>query len=56
MNAFEYSKIKKLLDIYDRFYLNLNKLKNDYFMFLKKQNQSASEAEIDNLRKKIQNL
>ncbi len=56
MNAVEYSKIKKLLDIYDRFYFNLNKLKNDYFVLLKKQNQATSEADIENLRKKIQNL
>lgn len=56
MDTIEYSKIQKILDIYDNFHVELDKLKNDYFLLLKKQNQDASELDIENLRSKIQNL
>ncbi len=56
MDSIEYKKIKKILEIYDNFHLKLQKLKDDYFVMIKKDNKTTSEQEIGELRKKIQNL
>ena len=56
MDSIEYKKIKKILAIYDNFHLKLQKLKDDYFVMIKRDNQAASEQGIGELRKKIRNL
>ncbi len=53
MNNAEYSKIQRILAIYDRFRFDIEQLKREHFELVAKEAKAADEEKLEDLRRFI---